>query len=113
VTDELDRLRVSEQLYRRTLENVSDAVFLSDDEGTFRYVCPNCNVIFGYAPGELEPRGLRGLFRTPEVVDLDRLRQECEIRNIPATIDRSDGSMRSCSSPAARRCPTGATSSSS
>jgi two-component system cell cycle sensor histidine kinase/response regulator CckA len=76
------------------VENISDAVFLADDVGAFRYVCPNCSVIFGSAPEELEPRGLRGLFREPKLLDLERLRREGEIQNLEATIDRKDGSER-------------------
>jgi PAS domain-containing protein len=34
-------LRESEELHRATLSNISDAVFLTDDEGLFTFICPN------------------------------------------------------------------------
>ena len=33
-------LRESEELHRATLSSISDAVFLSDDEGVFTAMCP-------------------------------------------------------------------------
>jgi hypothetical protein len=37
----------AEDVHRIILENVSDAVFLTDDHEAFTFICPNCNVIFG------------------------------------------------------------------
>jgi PAS domain S-box-containing protein len=50
-------LRESEELHRATLANISDAVFLTDDEGQFTFVCPNADVIFGYTPDEVRSFG--------------------------------------------------------
>jgi PAS domain S-box-containing protein len=50
-------LRESEELHRATLTNISDAVFLTDDEGRFTFVCPNVHVIFGYSPDEVRTFG--------------------------------------------------------
>ena len=50
-------LRKSEGLHRVILENVSDAVFLTDDQAAFTFVCPNCNVIFGYSQEEARALG--------------------------------------------------------
>src|SRR5262245_32371570 len=36
-----EALRASEELHRATLTSISDAVFLTDDEGAFKFVCPN------------------------------------------------------------------------
>jgi PAS domain S-box-containing protein len=44
-------------MHRVILENVSDAVFLTDDHDAFTFVCPNCNVIFGYSPREVSALG--------------------------------------------------------
>lgn len=43
----------SEKLYRTILSNISDAVFLTDEDDNFQFVCPNFNVIFGYAVEEI------------------------------------------------------------
>jgi PAS domain S-box-containing protein len=44
----------SEELYRTTLANISDAVFLTDDDGVYTFICPNVDVIFGYVPDEVQ-----------------------------------------------------------
>jgi PAS domain S-box-containing protein len=68
-------LREAEGLHRVILENVSDAVFLTDDQEAFTFICPNCNVIFGYSPVEVSIMGrISALLRDegnklPSVVD--------------------------------------------
>jgi len=52
-----ERLRKSEELQRITLSNISVAIFLTDGEGDFTYVCPNTQVIFGYSESEVEAFG--------------------------------------------------------
>ena len=49
-----EALRESEELHRATLSNISDAVFLTDDDGVFTYICPNVDMIFGYVPDEVQ-----------------------------------------------------------
>src|SRR5688572_232632 len=50
-------LRESEELHRATLSSISDAVFLADEDGAFTFICPNVDVIFGYAPDEVQAMG--------------------------------------------------------
>ncbi|MHB9288785.1 PAS domain S-box protein [Halobacteriales archaeon Cl-PHB] len=52
--DELER---SEELHRVTLNNITDTVVLTDDEGAFTYVCPNVDFIFGYDAAEVRAMG--------------------------------------------------------
>ncbi|MDJ0789612.1 MAG: PAS domain S-box protein, partial [Myxococcota bacterium] len=47
-------LRESEELHRITLRSISDAVFVTDDDGRFTFICPNVEVIFGYSYEEVE-----------------------------------------------------------
>ena len=47
------QLHDSEELHRATLTNISDAVFLTDDDERFTFVCPNVDVIFGYSQDEV------------------------------------------------------------
>ncbi len=47
-------LAESEELHRLTLNNISDAIFVTDDSGDFKYVCSNVHVIFGYTFEEVE-----------------------------------------------------------
>lgn len=41
-------IQESEELHRIILDSISDAVFITDDDGNFTFVCPNAHVIFGY-----------------------------------------------------------------
>jgi len=46
-------LRASEELHRVTLNNMTDTVLITNDEGEFTYVCPNVHFIFGYTVEEI------------------------------------------------------------
>ena len=46
-------LAESEALHRVVLNNISDAVFLTDDNGRFSYVCDNASYIFGFSVREV------------------------------------------------------------
>ena len=50
-------LRESEELHRLTLNNISDAVFITDDDGLFKYICLNVHIIFGYSYQEVQSMG--------------------------------------------------------
>lgn len=50
-------LRESEELHRTVLENITDAVFLTRENGDFTFVCPNSDVIFEYSPEEIHAMG--------------------------------------------------------
>ncbi|MEA5409367.1 PAS domain S-box protein [Haloarculaceae archaeon H-GB2-1] len=47
-------LEQSEELHRTTLNNITDTVFITDDDGRFTYVCPNVHYIFEYSAAEVE-----------------------------------------------------------
>lgn len=42
----LRALRDSDELHRAVLANISDAVFLTDSDGQFTFVCPNVDCHF-------------------------------------------------------------------
>ncbi|MTJ51594.1 PAS domain S-box protein, partial [Anabaena sp. UHCC 0253] len=50
-------LSKSEEMYRTTLNNISDAVFITDDQGQFTFICPNIDVLFGYSPADIIQMG--------------------------------------------------------
>jgi len=50
-------LHESEVFHRFLLKNISDAIFVTDDQGTFIYICPNAHVIFGYRFEEIQAFG--------------------------------------------------------
>jgi PAS domain S-box-containing protein len=87
-------LRESEELHRATLESISDAVFLTDDDGVFTFICPNVDVIFGYAPDEVQAmQRIDRLFGEPAFDRLE-LAARGEIRNIERHVVSRSGDRR-------------------
>lgn len=81
----------SEELYRLTLSNISDAVLISDPTGNFTFVCPNVDILFGYSQAEVEKIGnIVGLLGQ-EVFVPEELALSGEIRNIEHTITDKAG----------------------
>ena len=84
-----ERLRESEQLHRVTLSSLAEAVFITNDEGRFVYVCDNVRVMFGLTREEVERigniyalLGTRELFEPAMVHSLGRIENiEHEIRD--------------------------------
>lgn len=87
-------LRESEELHRATLSNISDAVFLTDDEGVFTFICPNVDVIFGYGPDEVQAMGRIDRLLGERLVDPDELRASGEIRNLERHVTTRTGERR-------------------
>lgn len=75
-------LRESEELHRLTLSSISDAVFITDDDGQFTFICPNADVIFGYK--EVEIADLRNICALlgPDALDVGDLAAQGEIANL-------------------------------
>jgi PAS domain S-box-containing protein len=87
-------LRESEELHRITLINMSDAVFITDDEGGFTFVCPNADVIFGYTQEEVRGMGRISRLLGCDLIDPRELGPHAEVRNIEHEIDTKDGLRR-------------------
>jgi PAS domain S-box-containing protein len=89
-----EALRESEALHRATLENISDAVFLTDDDGAFTFICPNVDVIFGYVPDEVQAMGRIERLLGENLFDRAQLAARGEIRNIERDIISKSGESR-------------------
>jgi PAS domain S-box-containing protein len=87
-------LRESEELHRATLSNISDAVFITDDQGTFTFICPNVDVIFGYVPDEVQAMGTIGRLLGEGLFDRATLAEQGEIRNIEREVTARSGEHR-------------------
>jgi PAS domain S-box-containing protein len=87
-------LRDSEELHRITLLNMSDAVFITNDDGDFTFVCPNVDVIFGHGEEEVRAMGRISLLLGAELVDRARLGAEGEVRNIEHEVATKHGMRR-------------------
>jgi PAS domain S-box-containing protein len=87
-------LHDSEELHRETLSNISDAVFLTDDEGQFTFICPNVDVIFGYVPDEVQAMARISRLLGEHLFDLPELTAKGEIRNIERDVTSKSGEHR-------------------
>lgn len=53
VAERAQSLQKSETLYRTVLSQISDTVFITDNDGNFTFVCPNVDYIWGYHPEDI------------------------------------------------------------
>lgn len=81
----------SEELYRLTLSNISDAVFITDDQGRFTFVCPNVHVIFGYSREEVLTMGNIPALLGTDPAAFGLLESDGERQNIELEITDSSG----------------------
>lgn len=84
-------LRESEELYRLTLNSISDSVFLTDSSGGFFFICPNVDITFGYSPEEVASFGNIFKLFGEDLYDVNELHRKKEIRNIEKTVSDKDG----------------------
>ncbi|MCL1467082.1 PAS domain S-box protein [Argonema galeatum] len=87
----IEKLRQSEELYRITLTNISDAVFITDRTGGFTFICPNVNIIFGYSYEEVEKFGYISHLLGEDLFDYKELESCGEIHNIEREITNKTG----------------------
>ncbi|MXV61996.1 GAF domain-containing protein [Natronorubrum sp. JWXQ-INN-674] len=78
-------LRESEALHRVTLNNMTDTVLITDDDGAFTYVCPNVNFIFGYSDDEIHEMGTIEDLLGPGLFDREELAEDGVLTNIECT----------------------------
>ncbi len=89
-----EALRESEALYRITLQNMSDAVFITDDAGVFTFICPNVDVIFGHSHDDVRKMGRISRLLGADLVDSAELTRCGELRNIEHNVETKDGRIR-------------------
>jgi two-component system, LuxR family, sensor kinase FixL len=90
----LRALRDSDELHRAVLANISDAVFLTDSNGQFTFICPNVDVIFGFVPDEVHEMANIEKLLGENLFDPNRLAAEGEIPNIEREITTKSGNRR-------------------
>jgi PAS domain S-box-containing protein len=85
----------SEELYRITLENILDPVFITDDHGEFTFICTNVCHILGYTMEEIQAmRTISGLVGEG-LFNLEELNSLGQIHNIERVIVDKLGRQRS------------------
>ncbi len=78
-------LRQSEELHRVTLNNMTDTVLITDENGEYTYVCPNVHFIFGYTAEEIRELGTIETLLGENLFDRDELASEGVLKNIETT----------------------------
>ena len=78
-------LRQSEELHRVTLNNMTDTVLITDEDGAYTYVCPNVHFIFGYTAEEIRELGTIDELLGEELFDEAELAAEGVLKNIECT----------------------------
>jgi PAS domain S-box-containing protein len=69
-------------------------VFLTDDGGEFTFICPNVDVIFGYAPDEVQVMGRIAGLLGDDLYDRAALAAKGEIRNVERDVTSKSGERR-------------------
>ena len=87
-------LRESEELHRLTLLSMSDAVFVTTDEGAFTFICPNVDVIFGYCEDDVRAMGRMSQLFGRDLLAFTDLASTGEVRNIEHEVVAKDGTHR-------------------
>lgn len=84
-------LAQSEELYRATLSNISDALFVTDSNGKFTFICPNINILFGYSVADVAQMGNIQILLGENLFDPQYLALAGEITNIERDICDQQG----------------------
>ncbi|MBN1814780.1 MAG: GAF domain-containing protein [Anaerolineae bacterium] len=99
----------SEEFHRLTLSGISDAVFLTDDTGAFKFVCPNTYAIFGHSSREIETMGNISKLLGEEFFVPAELEARGEIRNIEREVRDKTNQVHTLLVTVARVCIKGGT----
>lgn len=84
-------LHESEELHRITLENISDPVFITDDNGRYTYICANTINALEYSPPEIEAMGPITNLLGDNLFDPTALQAQGKITNIEKEIITKSG----------------------
>jgi len=84
----------SEEFYRVIMENISDPIFLTDDDGNFVFICRNVQHILGYRTAEIQVMGNISALVGENLFNLEELQAQGEIRDIERVITDKTGRER-------------------
>jgi PAS domain S-box-containing protein len=84
-------LRESEEFHRATLNNISDAVFLTDADANIGFVCANVHLIFGWMDFEIMTMGNLSTLVGPNEIFPQELVNVGHAKNVEWTITDKNG----------------------
>ena len=87
-------LQETEDLYRITMENISDPIFLTDEDGKFTFICPNVQHLLGYPVEEIEALGNISALLGDGLITPKEPEGQGEIRRIERVITDKAGGER-------------------
>jgi PAS domain S-box-containing protein len=87
-------LRQSEELHRVTLNNMTDTVLITNEDGEYTYVCPNVHFIFGYTAEEIRELETIDDLLGDDLFDRDELAANGVLKNIETTATDKAGRER-------------------
>ena len=76
---------------KAVMDNISDAVFITDDTGVFTFICPNVSILFGYSYEEVSDLGNIENLLGINLFDLDKFGSSREVKNIECVIQDKSG----------------------
>jgi PAS domain S-box-containing protein len=82
------------ELYETMLSNISETVLITDDEGSFTYICPNVHFVFGYSAADIEDFEVVDSLFEEQLFDQEELRTDGVISNIETEITNKSGERR-------------------
>ncbi len=82
-------------LFQQILQSVSDAVYVTDMEGNFTFVCNTKDVIFGYSRDELLEKGNIECVLGENLFHAEKLQSKGEIKNIVRSVTDKKGKIHS------------------
>jgi len=88
ITERVDlerNLRQSEELHRVTLNNMTDTVLITNEDGEYTYVCPSVHFIFGYTVEEIRELGTINDLLGEDLFDREELAEDGVLKNIETT----------------------------
>ena len=80
-----------ESMYRLILENISDTVIVTDNQGNMLYVCPNITMIFELSQDQVYKKKTIQRLMNGTVCNISELKNKNEIKGIERSITNSYG----------------------
>ncbi len=85
----------ADNLFQQIVENISDAIYITDLKGDFTYICKNVDVVFGYSYNELLQKENIKYILGEDLYSIDKLKTTGEIKNIVRSVPNKQGEMLS------------------
>lgn len=85
------RMIVKDGFHQRVIENLSDTVLLTDDDGNIRYACPNVSIIFKYSQDEVMALGKLEALVGEQALEIEERSLSGELTNLEWTISDREG----------------------